>query len=229
MTSFYQQGVGVATVVLASIFISKNGEYGSLLAKGTFTLPICILIAGLCILLLGFFGCCGALKENSCMLYTYSAIVMVLFIAEVVLGILIFVYTDEAEEILTKGMEGVFNDYGQQDEALTKSLDLAQQELHCCGIHGYQDWKNFTYGEGTGNVAMGCCLKQTDNCNQGVADKPVSEAEEVIYTQGCYQAIKDDLQSVVVALGVTTLILGLVQLASISCACGLAKNSRQYA
>ncbi|MDK2413156.1 hypothetical protein QHH03_29155, partial [Aphanizomenon sp. 202] len=75
----------------------------------------------------------------------------------------------------------------------------------------------------------GCCLKQADNCNQGVADKPVSEAEEVIYTQGCYQAIKDDLQSVVVALGVTTLILGLVQLASISCACGLAKNSRQYA
>lgn len=60
-------------------------------------------------------------------------------------------------------------------------------------------------------MAMGCCLKQTDNCNQGVADKPVSEAEEVIYTQGCYQAIKDDLQSVVVALGVTTLILGLVQ------------------
>lgn len=62
--------------------------------------------------------------------FQYSAIVMVLFIAEVVLGILIFVYTDEAEEILTKGMEGVFNDYGQQDEALTKSLDLAQQEVN---------------------------------------------------------------------------------------------------
>lgn len=70
--SLYQQGVGVATVVLASIFISKNGEYGSLLASGTFTLPICILIAGLCILLLGFFGCCGALKENACMLHTVS-------------------------------------------------------------------------------------------------------------------------------------------------------------
>lgn len=47
-----------------------------------------------------------------------------------VLGILIFVYTDEAEEIVTKGMDKVFNEYGQQDEALTKSLDLAQQKVH---------------------------------------------------------------------------------------------------
>lgn len=227
--NFLVFGVGVATVVLASIFISKNGEYGSLLASGTFTLPICILIAGLCILLLGFFGCCGALKENACMLHTYATIVLLLFIAEVVLGILIFVYTDEAEEIVTKGMDNVFNEYGQQDEALTKSLDLAQQKLQCCGVNGYKDWLNFTFGNGTGNVAMGCCIEQTNNCYEGVAYETEETAKKTVYIQGCYQAVKDDLQNVVVALGVTTLILGLVQLASISCACGLAKNSRGYA
>ncbi|XP_042859216.1 tetraspanin-3-like [Penaeus japonicus] len=225
--NFVVFGVGVATIVLASIFLYKNHEYSALLASGIFTLPICILIVGICILLLGFFGCCGALKENSCMLNTYAAILLLLLVAEVVFAILLFVYTEETEAFLNKSMKEVFKNYGKEDQALTNSLDAAQQELHCCGVDGYQDWSlpEF-YNSSDGSVAKGCCIKETIGCNMGLANASEEIAAKFIYTQGCYQAIKEDVENVVVALGVTTLILGLIQLGSVSCACGLANNSK---
>jgi len=221
--------VGLATVVLASVVIHKDATIGVLLGDGVFTLPICVLIAGLLILLLGFLGCCGALKENSCMLKTYAAIVLVLFIAELVLGILIFIYTDKAEKIIKDGMADQFNKYNGEDTHLTESLDQVQHELECCGIENYMDWKNFTYGKETNDVAKGCCIEQTEDCNKDMADKPMDEAEKVIYTQGCYNAVKEDMKGVTIGLGVATVVLALVQLLSISCACGLAKNSKRYA
>lgn len=230
VVNFLVFGVGLATVILASVIISKNSVYGDLLVSGTFTLPTIVLIAGICILLLGFLGCCGALKENSCMLQTYAGIVLLLLIAEVVLGILILVYRNEAQQYITDGMKDTFNKYGDDaDEALTKSLDALQHNLECCGVAGYQDWKNFTFGSENGNVAEGCCKEMTETCFLGMANKPEEVAEKTIYTQGCYERIKEDLTGVTLALGVTTVILGLVQLLSISCACGLAKNSKRYA
>jgi len=222
-------GVGLATVILASIIISKNSVYGELLQGGTFTLPICVLIAGLIILLIGFFGCCGALKENSCMLQTYAAVVLLLFIAEVVLGILILVYREEAQDYITKGMKSTFDLYGQKDQSLTKSLDALQHEVHCCGVMSYKDWANFTFGKPNGDVAKGCCIDMTDDCFKGMAFESEEVAKNTIYTEGCYVTLMEDLKGVTLALGITVIILGLVQLMSVSCACGLAKNSKRYA
>ena len=59
-------------VALASLIINKDNNYGSLLVQGVFTLPIIILIAGLIIVVIGFLGCCGAVKGSSCMLQTVS-------------------------------------------------------------------------------------------------------------------------------------------------------------
>lgn len=100
-----------------------------------------------------------------------------------------------------------------QNNCIAKCLLFLQ--LQCCGVNGYKDWLNFTFGNGTGNVAMGCCIEQTNNCYEGVAYETEETAKKTVYIQGCYQAVKDDLQNVVVALGVTTLILGLVQVSFI--------------
>lgn len=221
-------GVGVAVVVLASLVISKNSTYGVMLQDGTFSLPIIVLIAGLIILLIGFLGCCGALKENSCLLKMYAAIVLVLLIGELVLGILILVFTNTAEEKVMDGMDKILRKYGGDDASLTKSLDAAQHELKCCGVNNYTDWENYPYGEAhADSVADGCCIERVENCGISVLEKP--DFEDLIYTDGCFQAIKDDVKNAAIGLGVAVIILAVVQLLSISCACGLAKKSHHYA
>ncbi|TOF85745.1 hypothetical protein CGJ15_25665, partial [Vibrio parahaemolyticus] len=125
--NFVVFAVGVAIVALASIIINKDSDYGNLLlSKGMFTVPVIVLIIGLIIVIIGFLGCCGALKENSCMLKTYAFIVAVLLISQIVLGILLLVYSQKAEDVIKDGMEEVFEGYGKEDLALTKSIDQIQ-------------------------------------------------------------------------------------------------------
>ncbi|KAK7085985.1 Tetraspanin-9 [Halocaridina rubra] len=225
--NFLVFGVGVAVVVVASIVISKDNTYGTLLSQGVFSLPIIILIAGLVILIIGFLGCCGALKENSCMLQTYAVIMLLLLIAEIVLGILILVYTNKAENVVMNGMDDVFNKYGGKDTSLTKSIDAAQHELKCCGVRNYTDWKNYSYGiDHPNSVSDGCCKEQSEDCGKGILTNP--NIESLIYTEGCYFAIKDDIEGLAIGLGVIVIILAIIQLMSISCACGIAKRSKHH-
>ena len=59
-------------ITLASMVISRTTQIESLLHDGILTLPIWVLIFGIAITMIGFFGCCGALKESQCLLYTVS-------------------------------------------------------------------------------------------------------------------------------------------------------------
>lgn len=215
---------GVAVVALASMIINKDGTYGSLLVSGVFTLPIIILIAGLIIVVIGFLGCCGAMKGSSCMLKTYAFIIIVLLIAEITLGILLLIYPNKAEETIKKGMNEAFKNYGI-DEATEKSLDAIESDLKCCGVDGYKDWQKYPYGA-DGNVSRGCCIEDhSDDCFMNMNTLDEETAKRYIFTRGCYDAIKEDLKDETIGLGVVLFIMAIVQVLAVTCACGLAKKS----
>jgi len=218
--------VGVAVVALASMIINKDNTYGSVLIDGVFTLPIIILIVGLIIVIIGFLGCCGAMKGSSCMLQTYAFIIVVMLLAEITLGILLLIYPNKAEDTIKAQMNKIFSNYDLGgDAAAAKSIDAIESELHCCGVESYKDWKNYTYGLG-GNVSRGCCIEDTsDDCFQNMNNLPEEEAKKYIYTEGCYYALKNDLKDETIGLGVVLFILAIVQVLAVTCACGLAKKS----
>jgi len=214
---------GLAVVVIASIALSKTSEFGDLLTEGTFTLPIIVLIVGIFILLLGFFGCCGAKKENSCMLYTYSTVLLCLVIAQVTCGILLLVYKDSAEDFIKDGMDEAFNKYNNpKDPKFTEALDNIQQELECCGTVGPDVYQNGTYMSND-NVADGCCKDMQTGCGNGYFDHGNPED---IYQNGCYDVIKDELLGL--GLGISGLVLAAagVQLVIVILACCLAKKGK---
>lgn len=213
--------VGAAVVAVASLVIHKGNEFGALISGGVLTLPIFVLLGGLAILLLGFLGCCGAMKENSCMLKTYALIVMILVIAQITLGILIFVYQGEAEEIIVDGMKTTMGNYGTGDDALDASIDASQHDLHCCGVMDFNDWKNFTYN----GVSDGCCKEMTKGCGLDYFNNP---SKPEIYENGCYNLVKDQIEPYGIWMGVLAIGLAIIQLICVSCACGIANKSREY-
>lgn len=215
---------GVAVVALASIIINKDNTYGNLLGDGVFTLPIIILIAGLIIVIIGFLGCCGAMKESACMLRMYAVIVGLMLIAEVTLGILLLVYPSQAENAIIKGMTNLFEDYGGEDASLTKSIDSIQHDLHCCGVNNYTDWVDYQWSGGV-NVTDSCCIEEKLDCGMNMAYVSEVVAVKTIYTQGCYYGMKEDLKDETIGLGVVLFLMAIVQVLSITCACGLASKS----
>merc|ERR1719192_3109967 len=98
---------------------------------------ILIVISAL-IVIVAFFGCCGAYKENKCMLGTYFTIILALFIAMVVGAVL--GYSGNLESTIKSPLKNALNSYDDKPGnnpakgALKTAWNEVQKELKCCGV-----------------------------------------------------------------------------------------------
>jgi|ERR1711973_43836 len=214
--NFIVFAVGSAVIALASVVIHRGNQFQALFNEGIVTLPIWVLIVGVVITLLGFFGCCGACQESRCMLLSYGVVVFILLVVEIALGVLLCAYPESAEEQVQIGLKSMFNSYDPvQDPALASTIDVWQHDLKCCGVKGSDDWLDTKYG----SVPKSCC-KVPEVCpNIAVS----------YFSEGCYKAVLDDLSGVTIALGIAAIILAIVQVVCIFVSCGLAHRRAQYA
>jgi len=161
-------GVGIYSRV-------ENDTWRDLIDSNTIVLAANLLIAaGVIVALIGFFGCCGAIKRWNWMLILYAVIVILIFILEIAAGIYAYTKKDTIEASLTKTVKaGINANYGKTDtasKAFTASLDWFQKKLKCCGASGPTDWSNSAwYKSGTGItrpwVPTSCCVTFSATCN----------------------------------------------------------------
>lgn len=111
---------------------------------------------GAIVVFITFFGCMGALRENTCFLKTYNYVLSFIFLGELVLVILIFVfyYVPESRHQLgifpQDSLRNAINKYGVvDDDDMVSLIDNIQKTLQCCGLadseEGYKDWNNNPY------------------------------------------------------------------------------------
>lgn len=228
--NFIVFGIGVGVITLASIILANSGQFEVLISSGTFTVPVILLILGIIVMIIGFFGCFGALRESPCLLYSYASVVLVLLVAQVAVVIYGFVKKDDILETISDGMIEIFEKYGDPTNLdFTQSLDVAQHKLQCCGVFNYTDWFNgqIESDVGINAVPIGCCRVNQTGCNLD-ANKPYINEEALIYTKGCYTALIDLIKGETLWLGIGAIVLGLVQLACVVIACGIGKKGGQH-
>ncbi|XP_064637784.1 tetraspanin-18-like isoform X2 [Lineus longissimus] len=134
-----------------------------------------LIVCGAIILIIGFLGCCGAIKESKCMLGTFFALMLLIFIILLVGAILAFVFRDTVTSVLKSEMESSLADkYGKTDDtAITQAWDSAQELFKCCGVSGnftsmtsWYLYQNSSWYAGQPNnasrvmVPASCCKKE---------------------------------------------------------------------
>ncbi|CAL8386031.1 tetraspanin-11 [Gadus morhua] len=163
-------GVGVWTLV-------EKSDYLSLLASSTFAVSAYILIlAGSLVVVTGFVGCCAVIREQKSCLSTYFSCLLVIFLIELVAGVLAYVYyqrlSDELKQHLNQTMSENYAQPGA--EAITLAVDRLQQDFKCCGSNNSGDWLQSVYIESTESqdrlVPDSCCKTITPLC--GLRDHP---------------------------------------------------------
>lgn len=114
-----------------SLFEGENSPY-------VFYTGVYILIAaGALMMVVGFFGCCGAIQESPCMLGLFFFFLLVIFAVEVAAGIWGFSNQTKVTEDITTFYRQTYDTYQQsKQEALKKTLRLFQHGLNCCGPSG---------------------------------------------------------------------------------------------
>ncbi|XP_030624139.1 CD9 antigen [Chanos chanos] len=102
---------------------------GDDMAPVTFYIGVYILIAtGGLVMLVGFFGCCGAVRESQCLLGSFFACLLIIFGAEVAAGVFGFLNKGKIiSDIQNFYTETVRNDNN------TEILSAYHDILNCCG------------------------------------------------------------------------------------------------
>ncbi|KAM9097200.1 tetraspanin-36-like [Sarcophilus harrisii] len=75
----------------------------------------------------------------------------------------------------THVLDDLFRQYGNQSDPKTRDVDRLQEELQCCGIHNYTDWRVM----GNFSAPTSCCQKIFLNCTGAL------DSAQLLYQEGC--------------------------------------------
>ncbi|KAL1020515.1 hypothetical protein UPYG_G00001060 [Umbra pygmaea] len=99
-------------------------------APDTFFYGVYILVtAGSLVMLVGFFGCCGAVRESQCLLGSFFACLLIIFGAEVAAGVFGFINKDKIVEDVQSYYRKSYNDNNNS----TNLHNTYHKVLKCCG------------------------------------------------------------------------------------------------
>ncbi|XP_076666180.1 tetraspanin 26A isoform X4 [Andrena cerasifolii] len=104
-----------------------------------------LILVGTVTFIIGFTGCVGALRENTCLLAAYAIFLALLLLMEMTAGVLGFIFKDWIKSQATGGFQAFIIHY-REDPDQQNLIDWIQEDwLQCCGIEGPKDWDRNNY------------------------------------------------------------------------------------
>lgn len=145
-----------------------------------------VIAVGVIMLVISFFGCCGAFRENYCLLVTFAAFLALVLLVEVGSVVAGVVMKNKLIPVIEEHLKGELKAY-YISEDITISWDQRQTQFECCGASNYTDWtQNLIMN---GSVPESCCIPG-DGCNvTGLALTSAEYAENIIFTTGCVESL----------------------------------------
>lgn len=240
---------GIAVVVVSvmllldsSKYLANEGGGGGQDSQLYFSIIYILLGAGCFMAIVGFFGCCGALRESPCMLCTFFIFLVVIIAAEVTGGIWAWMNLETFEKAVKGQVQHMIHKDYEVSEVITKTIDTMQHDLQCCGVEGPQDWAASRINQnaqdvfgaaveagirstGIYKVPKSCCVDEDSGAC--VLERQFGGASSVfhgLHSQGCGTALWNGLYNNLVlicgiGLGIAVLqILGLIFTMVLCCA-----------
>ncbi|KAF4010087.1 hypothetical protein G4228_001606 [Cervus hanglu yarkandensis] len=143
--------------IILSIAISiRAGKIGQeILVPGDANLSPFIVVnmlifVGAVIMILGFLGCCGAMKENQFMMILFFIGLLMILLLQVAAGILATTSKSKTEQTLNKTLminARLLSSTNENERVFQKAFSELQGKLKCCGlVNGASDWgSNFQH------------------------------------------------------------------------------------
>ncbi|CAH1286644.1 unnamed protein product [Diabrotica balteata] len=172
---------GLALIIIGILIKLNVSEATNVLPKDFGLAPILSIVIGSIVFITAFLGCCGAVKESTCMLTTYAIILLTIFILQVAIGVYAFLQIKDKNSfnsVLTKSMQETFDKMYVSQEA-NETMQVTQRFLKCCGVRGPEDY-------GDRKIPLSCCHNIKVQCpstnndvnHEGCAAKLQTELEK---------------------------------------------------
>lgn len=212
---------GLALIVVGAVIKAKYGDFVEISSSSLTTGPVFLIVIGVIVAIVGFLGCCGAYKENYCMVTTFAILLAIIFILEIAAGAVAYAYKDKLEGYVKDGLENGVDKYAT-DKVIQKAMDKAQKEFGCCGVDNYTDY--FKAPDDT-KFPESCCKEGETGCptNVGEAKKNASK----LNSKGCLSELEKYLKDHIIVVGGVGIGIAFIQLIGIIFACCLMRSIKK--
>jgi len=92
-----------------------------------------LIIVGVLIMVIGFLGCCGAMKENQLFLGLFFFLLFLIFCLMIAGAVMAYAYRGEIEKLVKNGVDKLKDSYDTLPDSKT-ALDAIQKQLGCCAF-----------------------------------------------------------------------------------------------
>jgi len=221
---------GAVAMAVGLYTVLKKMTYVAVLGSGEYQAVVYLLIiAGALVLCTGILGCIGALQKNQKLLTFYFILLVIIFLAEFIAGVLAFVYRGQIESKLREDLKTTLNrNYNQTSfESLTTAVDLMQQDFQCCGVDEYSDWKDSAFIKLDNDLGLktptSCCKTPSPTCS--TSDHP-SNIYRVLGAakMGCLLKLKTYFTDHLFILSITGIVVALLEILVMVLSCCLRKE-----
>ncbi|XP_072374891.1 CD151 antigen-like [Scyliorhinus torazame] len=222
---FFWLAGGVVMAVGIWTLAEKN-DYISLLSSSTYAAAAYILVvAGVIVMLTGILGCCATFKERRDLLRVYFALLLFIFVLEILAGILAYIYYQQlSDDLKTNLRVTMIEKYRVDgDKRITKAVDKLQQEFRCCGSNNSKDWQESRWVKeklsGERIVPDSCCKTVTNGCGKRDHPSNIYKVEG-----GCITKLEGFIMAHLKIIGAVGIGIACVQIFGMIFTCCLYRN-----
>lgn len=158
--------LGIGVIVVNSIALKD-------VAVETRPVLIFFIVIGSIIFLISFFGCCGAIKESTCLTWMYAIILLIILILTCVLCFVYVHHIDEDQMARTQ-----LNEAWAKQKNGTDAMSIYQSSFKCCGITGPVDYTK-------ANITI------PESCYNSNNNSTSTSVSHTIYPDGCLNKLTD--------------------------------------
>ncbi|XP_061679164.1 CD82 molecule b [Syngnathoides biaculeatus] len=142
---------------------------------------------------MGFFGCIGAIYEIRCLLGLYFTCLLLILIAQVTAGVLIYFQRDRLKHEMSNIIKGMIVHYTGQNKTTEQTWDYIQKKMNCCGWTGPGNWSDNILIKNSSQYLYSCSCRNeslpgTDIKMEGLCEHLSSDLP--IYETGCMTSVE---------------------------------------
>ncbi|XP_015280177.1 PREDICTED: CD63 antigen [Gekko japonicus] len=208
---------GIALIALGVWVQIKLNDSIHMTNVSTSGVPIVILIVGVIVFFIAFFGCCGAWKENYCMVTTFAILLTLIFLVEIAAAIAGYIFKNQIRKGIDDEIRKDMHGYSRNG-TFKHDLDTLQTDFSCCGAANYTDW--FTDPAVVNHtVPSSCCKPNATDCTK-------NPTPDKVFQEGCVSKIERWLKKHILIVAGVALGIAFFELLGIIFACCLMKGIR---
>ncbi|WKX90659.1 hypothetical protein Q1695_009480 [Nippostrongylus brasiliensis] len=199
---------GLGLIILGSVLQLKFAGVLDILGDERLATPVILLAFGSLCTLLGFLGCCGAIRENYCLTVSFAVLLALVIMIETAAVITAYALHEDLRTGLSAQLQMGLSRYNRSS-GVQMAWDQTQQTLSCCGVANSSDWSAL------GAVPDSCCIDSTSGCARELAP---------LHPGGCMEKVENWILINAALVGSASAVLAGLQVVGVCFACCLSKS-----